>query len=84
MVYHYIFNLHFQIFILKRSQNILGVTYMWCWRKSVISKAWSSEMNLGRNGGTHSAVSVLSTDVVPGLVWLLRDPQDKHEYWCQD
>lgn len=51
---------------------------------SVISKAWSSEMNLGRNGGTHSTVSVLSTDVVAGLVWLLRDPQDEHEYWWQD
>lgn len=35
---------------------------------------------LDRNGGTSSAAFTLSTDIVPGLVWLLRDPQDERDY----
>lgn len=34
---------------------------------------------LDRSGGTNSTAFTRSSDIVPGLVWLLRDLQDEHE-----
>jgi len=38
------------------------------------------KLMLDRNGGTNSAAFTWSSDIVPRLVWLPRDPQDEHEY----